>query len=234
MANSNCISRSSKSIRKLFERGALVCDHPKPAFSTGRLRLFCFECVPKESNGGPRKQYQLKNPQARNCPQCGNRFAAGAYGQRFCSRRCGNKFNNIRRQVLARDRSARECKFCKSEFTPSYGDLRRDYCSDECQKKARYRKKSGSTHRRRAREHGCAYEDFSKWEIFERDGWRCGICGVSTPRSLSGKQNDRSPQLDHILPLSRGGGHTRSNVQCCCRRCNMEKGARPLGQFRLF
>lgn len=32
-------------------------------------------------------------------------------------------------------------------------------------------------------------------------------------------------QLDHIVPLSRGGAMTRENVRVLCRRCNAVKGA---------
>jgi len=32
--------------------------------------------------------------------------------------------------------------------------------------------------------------------------------------------------IDHILPISRGGQHTFSNLCCCCRKCNEEKGNR--------
>lgn len=29
--------------------------------------------------------------------------------------------------------------------------------------------------------------------------------------------------IDHFIPLSRGGGHTISNIVACCERCNREK-----------
>ncbi|TGE08767.1 HNH endonuclease [Hymenobacter fodinae] len=31
--------------------------------------------------------------------------------------------------------------------------------------------------------------------------------------------------VDHIIPLSLGGGNHRANLQCLCYRCNMNKGA---------
>ncbi len=33
-------------------------------------------------------------------------------------------------------------------------------------------------------------------------------------------------ELDHVVPLSRGGSHTPGNVQLLCRRCNRRKHAR--------
>lgn len=76
-------------------------------------------------------------------------------------------------------------------------------------------------------------ERFDPLEILARDGWRCHICGISTPKRLRGAYDDRSPELDHILPLAIGGLHTRLNTACACRRCNIAKGSRQLGQLRL-
>ena len=42
---------------------------------------------------------------------------------------------------------------------------------------------------------------------------RCGYCGVK-PESM---------EQDHIVPLSKGGQHTASNVVPACRPCNRRK-----------
>ena len=33
-------------------------------------------------------------------------------------------------------------------------------------------------------------------------------------------------ELDHITPVSKGGGNTARNLQLLCERCNRKKGAR--------
>ena len=76
-------------------------------------------------------------------------------------------------------------------------------------------------------------ERFDPLEVLERDGWRCHICGISTPKKLRGTFDDRAPELDHIVPLAVGGEHSRRNTACACRKCNIEKGSRPLEQLRL-
>ncbi|MGF0326277.1 HNH endonuclease [Gordonia hongkongensis] len=35
--------------------------------------------------------------------------------------------------------------------------------------------------------------------------------------------------IDHLTPLSKGGGHTRANVATACRHCNIVKGDRLAG-----
>ena len=70
-------------------------------------------------------------------------------------------------------------------------------------------------------------------KVFERDKWRCHLCGVKTLKSKRGTYDDRAPELDHIVALADGGSHTWGNVACSCRKCNSTKGARSLGQLGL-
>lgn len=54
--------------------------------------------------------------------------------------------------------------------------------------------------------------------LVERDivGSACPYCGDKIALGTF--------SVDHILPLSRGGGHQALNLVVCCRRCNMAKG----------
>ena len=91
-----------------------------------------------------------------------------------------------------------------------------------------------NTHRKRARKNGCEFDPtVSAIKVFERDGWRCKLCGVKTPKRLRGSGEWDAPELDHVVPLSLGGGHVWGNVQCACRRCNIAKGATARGQLGL-
>ena len=70
----------------------------------------------------------------------------------------------------------------------------------------------------RARRFGVTYEPINRFDVFERDGWLCGICGGPVSRE--------DASIDHILPISKGGPHTLENVQCAHLLCNSKKGAR--------
>jgi len=61
--------------------------------------------------------------------------------------------------------------------------------------------------------------------VYERDGWRCGVCLRDVDRTLP-FPDPRCATLDHIIPLSRGGLHVPSNVQCAHFRCNASKSDR--------
>jgi Restriction endonuclease len=68
-------------------------------------------------------------------------------------------------------------------------------------------------------------EDVSLAEIFERDNGRCKICGFEL--SMDTKwPHPRTPTRDHVVPLSKGGKHERSNLQLACAECNIRKGDR--------
>ena len=57
---------------------------------------------------------------------------------------------------------------------------------------------------------------FSRRNIFERDENTCQYCR---------KKFDRSElTLDHVVPRSRGGTSTWSNIVLACIKCNMRKG----------
>lgn len=88
-----------------------------------------------------------------------------------------------------------------------------------------------SNHARRARRRGVGFETFGPKEIFERDGWRCGICRKRIAKRLR-HPNPMSASLDHKVPLSKGGHHSRSNVQASHLRCNLRKrtAVAPLGE----
>lgn len=206
------------------------CEHEKPRFTTGRERKFCFECVPKPASK-PRKQ---RSPQEaryeRTCcaPDCGAAFRSKLPRAKFCSDRYRNRISNRAGQERRRDNSPRACPHCGTVYVPAYGSRRDVYCTADCQKEASRKVRSGSTHRRRAAKFGGRYEPVNKREVFERDGWRCYLCGVETPKALSGSKEPNAPELEHVVPLSAGGDHVYSNVRCACRRCNRAKGARLL------
>jgi len=78
---------------------------------------------------------------------------------------------------------------------------------------------------RRARKLGATVEEFSDLEIYERDGWTCQLCSGDVDSSLRWPE-PMSASLDHVIPLSRGGEHSRVNTQLAHLDCNVRKGAK--------
>lgn len=170
------------------------------------------------------------------CTVCGCWFSTRSKAKTRCSDACDKK--HARKQEFERNRNKhdenvkeRKCKECGKAFIRAYGNKHRDFCSNLCSH--RYWKRIGKS-KRRARLKGAACESIDRLKVFERDGWRCQLCGCKVLKSKNGTCNDRAPELDHIVPLALGGNHTTDNVQCSCRRCNGNKAATVQGQLRIW
>jgi 5-methylcytosine-specific restriction endonuclease McrA len=59
-------------------------------------------------------------------------------------------------------------------------------------------------------------------EIYLRDGGACVYCGA--PVSVCTRPAD-ARGFDHVIPYSKGGQHTASNLVTCCVPCNSRKHA---------
>lgn len=70
----------------------------------------------------------------------------------------------------------------------------------------------------KARAHG-SKQYVGRHSIFKRDGWMCQICFRPVNPELKWPDPD-SATLDHIVPFSLGGEHTRENVRLAHARCN--------------
>jgi 5-methylcytosine-specific restriction endonuclease McrA len=61
--------------------------------------------------------------------------------------------------------------------------------------------------------------------LSEAQNWRCAYCG----HRMDGEKNEAdAPSFEHLLPRSRGGPDTISNVVIVHRRCNQIRGDTPL------
>ncbi len=84
------------------------------------------------------------------------------------------------------------------------------------------------TSKRRATQRQAFVENVDPRQVFSRDKGICCLCGKRVD------VNSRW-EVDHIVPLSKGGTHAYANVQLAHRRCNRAKGAKVQpGQPTLF
>lgn len=139
-------------------------------------------------------------------------------------------------------RVTKQCAYCSADMVlrPSLAK-RRLYCSRSCQCKHQAikaghslrlngRVRSLDKHRARLKVLGL-YEVIDPIKVFERDRWLCHLCKKITDRNKRGLMVDTAPELDHIVTMAEGGGHTWGNVACSCRRCNRHKGSHSMGQL---
>ena len=131
------------------------------------------------------------------------------------------------------------CKHCNRPFTPRFDRGRPQlHCTDAC--RLAYRKASGSGSRagwkyrnseagretrrvnKQRRQVHAASElrdpSFDRLKIFDRDGWRCQLCGqvvqVAQPTRLD------SATIRLLIPVQAGGRYSFDNCETACRQCN--------------
>lgn len=183
------------------------------------------------------RQYRKDHPAAKRVPV--PRYCISCGSVIYKGKRCGEcRRENARLKQLARDTAKKQpvmrtCKECGKLFTPEYGNKRRAFCSEECMVK--YGKRVCKAVRK-ARLRGVDESRIERIDplfICERDGWCCYLCSVKTPKKLRGTHEPNAPEVDHVIPIARGGSHTEDNLRCCCRRCNVTKSDRMLGDMQL-
>lgn len=113
--------------------------------------------------------------------------------------------------------------YCMIEGVPEDNISKVVFCSDRCRRRHTSRLHGRGKHIRRAKKYGVECDrSITLEKLIEKKGLSCSICGLTC--FYSGDSNaDLYPSIDHIIPLSRGGGHTWENVQVAHRICNTIK-----------
>jgi len=164
-------------------------------------------------NAYRRKRYLGVEPKAYTCPRCGWSGLAKNYmcpectnernGQRFLIKR--ELAREEKRQYYEKNKDAigtrvrtREHAICQTDDYKARQQAKRDW------------KKAGDVTWQELR------------EIYLRDGGACVYCGA--PVSVVTRPGD-SRGFDHVIPRTKGGQHTASNLVTCCVPCNSQKNA---------
>ena len=164
------------------------------------------------------------------CILCGNKIPQKFDSLKFCSYRCLNRHKTGKDNL--------DICICGKEFKSLDGALT---CSYECKKLYKFLRTKGwnelqreknpnylriraaAQRRRHSKKKMVVVEKFSDIEIFERDDWTCGICNNFVEKDMK-YPDPLCATIDHIVPISRGGGHTHNNVQLAHFVCNRKKG----------
>ena len=237
-------ARAAEATRKTF-----VCERCQATvYRKGRgggkdRRRFCSrECsfaqrAHDQKLGNDRLKREREERRQRTCSVCSCSFQ-GHPKSNVCGRVCAAELQRHRR-IAAYGVVHRQCPQCARSFKVAYNDKHR-LCSEACRAlRARLlnavspSRKAAKVKRKAVLRGAMAAETVVPIKVFARDGWRCQLCGIYTPKRIRGANQPNSPELDHIVPLASGGAHSYANTQCLCRSCNSSKGATVRGQLRL-
>lgn len=115
------------------------------------------------------------------------------------------------------------CKECRRAAARKFKAANPDYWAEW--RKANVEAVRDAQNRRRAARLGLPREKIDRAEVFASDNFTCRLCG--DPLAMGeAMPHPLSPTVDHIIPLSKGGHHVRSNVQSAHFLCNTAKGDR--------
>lgn len=180
------------------------------AHGKGRARI--------ESSRERRASAALSVPD-RECKRCGEttpRNKKTLLPREFCSKACADYYTSRKRAesqppciVDGCDRPRQGRDMCSSHYSRWWNDrnprrkqlLRQDY-GDRLESRV--------------------VDEIPREEVFARDNWTCHLCGGAIPHDA--KWPDvLSGQVDHIVPLAKGGDHSWSNVAAAHFGCNAGK-----------
>lgn len=154
------------------------------------------------------------------CPRCQERPKVRDY--------CGPCHKELRRADYARNKEKQRAQM--AAYQAANPERAREYRKENRERRVRQTLEWRQANRDRSREHsrraktkrrGCTpTEEANEYDrILRLDP--CCYCGAPTE------------QVDHIVPIVRGGGGDWDNLTAACTRCNASKGAKPLLHFLL-
>ena len=153
------------------------------------------------------------------CEYCGTSFVTEYETKRYCNRRHKEQAYKARRYQTRpgfKPLLTKSCPACNENFQTR--NIKKIYCSGTCQEWMR-----GQYRRERDRQYVNQRTPAFKARIYFRSSGKCGICNEPIDTSLR-HPDPMSLSLDHIVPRSKGGGHSAANLQASHLSCNVRKG----------
>lgn len=200
----------------------------KEAKAAERKRQLLLRQKQRQKEKAKRKLIQQKEIEKRKARQEAERIAKNPLGLSYYQLSIQEKYDVVRvcevcgNEYTIRDRMTKEgLKYCTDSGC----------CSRFCTKKrARIKRRAGGfndNHRHRAKIYGCEYDgSVTLKKLIKRNGLRCAICGEMcdpNDHEWTDYNGPKQPTIDHIIPMSKGGGHVWNNVQVAHAICNSIK-----------
>lgn len=238
------IGRLQKAV--IMERKCLYCG---TTFVPGRKnQVFCSKKC-KDNASKERRGIFPAIDKEKMCPECGDSFITRNSRKVFCSKQCADRnydrkryrididtyLRSRREQAEQRAKNKevekafyrslhtveRECAYCGETFYCCDWEKTKT-CSNDCRRKMKNRSRD-----KRIPAQAIVDTDINVKKLYKRDGGKCYLCGRDCSfddwnTSASGYKypGDLYPEIEHVIPISRGGLHSWDNVRLACHKCN--------------
>lgn len=218
---------------------------------TRKNNVFCSRrCKDNASKG--RRGIKPTQEQIKICIGCGKEFSTTNNRKMYCNKACCDRHRrgktgltftefNKRRKEKAKEKQnikdlektfyklahtiQKECAYC-GKFFYCLDYENKKTCSKECSKKYSYKSKD-----KRIRKEQIVDSDITLKKLFKRDQGKCYICSCdcdfddwNVAKTGNKYPGDKYPEIEHVIPISRGGMHSWDNVRLACHKCNHDKG----------
>lgn len=139
--------------------------------------------------------------------------------------------HNIKKHIDQLKRYNGRCQYCGNPLILKNPNVKnyRKFCDQVC--KQRY-KAYFEKIEERCSKFGTKTIDYNLTPpiIYKAYNGKCQYCGKQV-KTQGSRFDDDYMNIDHIRPLSDGGGHAWVNLTLSCRKCNMKKGTKSRADF---
>jgi hypothetical protein len=209
----------------------IFCRHCETVFEwpilPGRPRLYCSTSCRRNADkllAAEKYDKERRVWYFLDCGTCNKPVKTVFKHQRFCSQKCRQQHYSkkaVERYWASRpERKKWVCGWCNEElWWPTQYNGSCAY-HDDCRKQA----KQAENRKKNAKRGGARLsgEKFSHEDVAARDNYVCYLCGDRVDMTIS-RLDNFGANLDHVIPISRGGVDSFDNVKLTHRICNIKK-----------
>lgn len=207
--------------------------HPK---ASNRLSFCSRQCartarsskqIAERKAGAEANRLRLLFERLRQCCVCSAAFVARSGRQKSCSEGC-RRIQSVVNGLVASGYSpaSKPCLICGTDVGPYVPGTRRSHYCQQCQAEGRKAAKRRARLKREGKLSVLSKDRLQTkrtikqvCELIAQFNGTCPSCGLTMSRHAP-TNTDRRLELDHALPLSKGGMDEWPNIRPLCRKCN--------------
>lgn len=212
--------------RRKDRRETIPCRYCEKDFKTNsKSRTYCSEDC-KENH--MRKEQSIKI-YCKECRTCFKLFVTNNPLRESCSMKCTKNYKYISNS--RKNRRLKKCKNCNVWFWNKVKNI--VCCSEDCSRKYKNELTKLSTKKRfkLMKSNGKIDKDITITKLINIYDGKCYLCQTIVSLDNGDGIGKSYANIEHIVPISRGGTHTWENVSLSCSDCNSRKGTMTLEEY---